>query len=135
MANSLRDQIISALEEAKEPISTLDLAKKVGKTTPKEINPDLYSLLAEKRVIKTARPDGTRPKWSLSGRNKSEEDIMSLLKGEKEPILTRTLVGRLNEADITRKDVNSILYSLEKRGVVTKSADPDGRNPRWKISS
>jgi hypothetical protein len=34
----------------------------------------------------------------------------------------------------TASTVNPTLYALQKRGLVMRTADKDGRNPRWKIA-
>lgn len=39
-----------------------------------------------------------------------------------------------SEVNMTVKEVNSILYELEKQNEVKKRADEDGKNPRWRLT-
>ena len=61
----LKTQIITFLSAAQNPVPTLEIAKKIGLTTTREVNPFLYKLQTEGKVIKTAEDNGSKPRWSL----------------------------------------------------------------------
>ena len=132
MAINLGPVIISLLEEAATPLATLDIAKRAGLTTTKEVNPTLYTLLNAKQVTKICDKDGAHPRWQLSEHYKIQGRIIQLLNETPEAFAVKEIKARLN-LDMTRSEINTILYSLLKRNLVTKTANPDGTQPRWKI--
>ena len=61
------NKVVNYLMTKTEPTPTLELAREVfGKgSSTKLINPILYKLEREQRIIKSAQPDGSKPHWSL----------------------------------------------------------------------
>ena len=70
--NSLRTEIKDILSDASTHITTNDIRSKLeNKTTKKEINRELYSLLKTGSVV---RIDGTPPKWGINYVKPGESD-------------------------------------------------------------
>jgi len=145
----------------RDPMKTLDIAKELlGETAKaKDVNPTLYSLLKRKMVIKTDT-NGKDPHWTINPQgsmnnqsqlekeSKNEDEtgpdsmdllpedeakrqILEYLQTESEPIKTLMIAKKLYGSKGRRKHVNSILYSMLSKGLVSKSANPDNTDPRW----
>lgn len=128
----LKLSLLKILQQAEDPIPTLELAKRVGKSTTKEINPSLYSLLSSKQVEKIAEENGSNPRWRLSPQARAREAVLALL-NSKEAIPVKRIQEQLR-TKLEKTQLNSLLYSLQKEGLVTKEANPDGTNPRWLLT-
>ena len=61
------EKILRFLAEKKEPVPTLVIAKQIFGDTAvaKMINPLLYSLAKQGKIVKTSESNGTKPRWSL----------------------------------------------------------------------
>lgn len=62
----LTANILKVLQEEKGTLlPTLQIAKKVGLKTTKEVNPTLYALLKSGEVEKISEEGGRNPKWKV----------------------------------------------------------------------
>lgn len=137
----LKVTILNILQESQDPLPTLEISKRAGFKTAKDINPTLYSLLASKEVDKIAEEGGRNPRWTLNNAKATptqaptgalRQEILSLLEKATEP-LTPTCVKSQLAQPALRSQINAVLYNLQKEGHVTKTANPDGTNPRWSL--
>ena len=137
MANiQLRTTILNILKEADKPLPPLEISKKAGLKTSKDVNPILYSMLSNKQVEKIADEGGRNPRWVLLDSNTPEtklrDEVLSLLKTSQEPLSPSSIQTQLGQP-IAKKNLNSILYSLQKEDLLIKTANPDGTNPKWSL--
>jgi len=65
--DSIHGQILDYLEGKNDPVRTIDIAKQVygPKATKKSINPSLYRLQKEGKIVKIAEENGANPRWKL----------------------------------------------------------------------
>lgn len=124
------NKIFDLLKSEKEPIRAEALAQRLN-IDKSQTNAQLYKLLREKRVKKIANPNGTNPRWMIdTDHNNLHDEIISLLKEEEGKLLPlKEIVSRLNS---NKKEINSILYSLQRNGLVEKTSNADGTNPQWR---
>lgn len=128
----LKPRILAYLKTQEEPIPTLDLAKAMGMGTCKDINPILYSLLSSKQVEKITEGRGRNPRWCLSDQGKVREELLSLLEKAKEPLSPGEIRQGLTHL-LSKSELNSLLYSLQKEELVTKMANENGSQPKWAL--
>lgn len=137
----LSSTILNILKEVQEPLPTLEISKRAGFRTAKDVNPTLYSLLAKKQVDKVADEGGRNPRWILSNIKEAptpaptgalRQEILTLLEKSQEP-LTPTCIKSQLAQPILRSQINAVLYNLQKEGQVTKTSNPDGTNPKWSL--
>lgn len=123
------DKILDLLKNEKEPIRVDVLAQYLG-LDKSQTNAQLYTLLREKRVKKIANANGSNPRWSIdTSRDDLFDKVISLLKEEGIPLPLKEIVSRLGQE---KKEINGILYSLQRKGLVEKTANADGTNPHWR---
>ncbi len=137
----LKVTILNILRESQDPLPTLEISKRAGLKTAKDINPTLYSLLASKEVDKIAEEGGRNPRWMLNNTKATptqaptgalRQEILSLLEKATEPLTPTCVKSQLAQPTL-RSQINAVLYNLQKEGRVTKTANPDGTNPRWSL--
>jgi hypothetical protein len=139
------------------PMKTVDIAKELlgPEATAKLVNPTLYSLEKQGRVVKTTSSDGKEPRWALVAAPTSLEStpptasptlpalpeeelktrLVDLVRASTAPVPTLTLARAVYGPTATRKLVNPALYSLERKGVLRKVAEDNGTNPRWLLAA
>ena len=140
MAQQLSSTILEILKTAQTPLPTLEISKRAGFKTAKDVNPTLYSLLANKQVEKIADEGGRNPRWSLhEGENqvapqtsKLREEILALMVKSTEPLSPICIRSQL-EQPVPKAQINAVLYNLLKEKIAVKTANPDGTNPRWSL--
>ena len=88
----------------------------------KDVNPYLYG----NKVFIRKDEKGT-PKWIL---NPIHVKLINYLKDKYTSgfITTKDLAKNVN---CSIKEINPILYSLERKELAVKEAEPDGKKPRW----
>lgn len=64
----------------------------------------------------------------------SENDIINFLKDQDGFVTTLKISKEMYGPEATKKQINSVLYSLLRKKKVLKDSDANGRNPRWKLS-
>lgn len=144
--------VLEYLRSKEEPISTLTLARlAVGENAKaKDINPTLYSLERKGLVVKVTEEGGRNPRWSaISGASEKLQEEEELERKTLEFLNPASVVAIPGLANVETtqstlaiakavlgekartKDINPILYSLEKKGKVMKKAEENGKKPRW----
>ena len=71
---TLQESILGFLQGCKDPQPSLAISKKVGKITAKEVNPTLYRLEKEGKIVKTT-PSGSKPFWKIAGTVIPSDDL------------------------------------------------------------
>jgi transcription initiation factor IIE alpha subunit len=109
---------------------------KLNKT---EINKILYQLKSDKKTSFIL--SGVTPLWFLYENipppkaemklSPDENKIINFL-SEDEFIFTKDIVK--NFKDMKKSDINKILYSLERNGLIIKESENNGTKPRWKLN-
>jgi len=142
------------------PMKTIDIAKELFGTNgeSKMVNPTLYGLEKKGLLVKIADEGGKNPRWTVAkpgaGFPKDDEKsdckehktelpklsdeeakarILEVLRNSSDPVPTLTISRALYGPKATRKMVNSQLYSLLSKNLVSKSSNPDGTNPHWSL--
>lgn len=144
-------KIVEFLTSREEPVETMGIVKALDLKTAKEINPTLYGLLNQGKVSKVSDIGGQKPKWfviekdgkrterSESNSPKYHPDlegthqqlVLELLSTSKEPMKTLNISKVIFGQKATCKDINPLLYSMLKQGLLDKISDEGGKNPRW----
>jgi DNA-binding IclR family transcriptional regulator len=128
----LRERILALLHSAEEPVPTLEIAKKMGLVTAKDVNPTLYSLAGSKLVEKISEEGGSRPRWRLSPQAGARDKVLSYLQGLESGKSPLEIKRALN-LNLSKAELNSLLYALQKEGLVKKEANADGTQPKWSL--
>lgn len=97
---------------------------------PSEINPTLYSMA--RRGILTYEKDGGAPSWKVSETYICKDEILKIIE-EKGEIPFRDLFYSF-KSKLKKSQLNGLLYSLEKSGVLCVQKDEEGKNPIWSIN-
>ena len=63
--DELEGKVLEALRNSPSPLKALHIAKAIGKTTAKDVNPTLYGL--EKKGLVCKHLDGLTPMWRIAG--------------------------------------------------------------------
>ncbi|CAK9083935.1 unnamed protein product [Durusdinium trenchii] len=125
---------------ARDFTATLDVAKGIGLQTKAEVNPALYRLEKQGKVLKE---DAQKPRWKLAGHIASVENAsvqmesnpsavdLAILQFLRAGDWTATLDVATGIGLQTKAEVNPALYRLEKQGKVLKE---DAQKPRWKLA-
>ena len=107
---------LNFLKAQTQAVNSLTIAKGVGLTTTREINPTLYTLLNTRKVTKVDIPNNAQPFWKFNNEgNDLEKSILAILEKSQVPVPTKELKS-LNPS-IEKSDLNALLYSLTKDGV------------------
>lgn len=91
---------------------------------------DLSDLSDEKKDQKVEKDE-----FSKLPDKKQEDKIIEFLKGYSEPVKTLEIARKFYGEKGVRKDINSRLYSMEKKNLIVKSSSSNGTDPRWSIVS
>jgi hypothetical protein len=64
---TIDSKVLELLGASDSPVSTLELARGVGGkgSTTKLVNPTLYKLERDGKIVKTAEENGSKPHWAL----------------------------------------------------------------------
>lgn len=136
MALDLPAQILSVLADAEHAQTAKQLSVNIfGQGgTPKQVNPELYRLLSQKKITKT----GTGPVlWSLkkssdNGQiNQELDELRNLLVSFPDGISAADLKAHAFDGKKTKKEINSLLYKLKANGSVDSRIGDDGKRPIW----
>lgn len=123
---------LNFLKNQPQSVNSLTIAKGVGLTTTREINPTIYSLLSARKVTKVEVPNNLQPFWKFNAQGDDlEKSILSALEKSSVPLATKEL--RSLNPSVEKAELNALLYSLAKDGVVVKTSNPDGTNPTWSM--
>ena len=60
-------------------------------------------------------------------------DIYNFLADQPVPVKTLQIAKVVIGPEATKKDVNPVLYAMERNGVLTKVCKENGGDPRWTI--
>ena len=145
MSESLCDRVMTLLSEASRPMSVLEIARAMGMTTRREINPTLYDLQKQGKL----QNNGKIPlMWSItplevaSSPFSQDSGSTSELAGDVARILA--FLSRASKACTaleiakaigykTRREVNPHLYAMAKEGLVVH--DDSKGTPLWNVVS
>ncbi len=96
----------------------------------------LKTLNVEQKTDKKDLSDEKKEKSSEFSKlsDKEQEDkIIEFLGTFNEPVKTLEIARKFYGEKGVRKDINSRLYSMEKKKLVVKTAKEDNTDPRWQI--
>jgi hypothetical protein len=82
---------------------------------------------------KEEKSEGTDFK-NLSSETQKKQ-VLEYFAVQNDYVKTLDIAKRFYGPKASRKDINSILYSLQKDGKIQKQCEENGTNPKWKISS
>jgi len=130
---SLEQKIIDFLAKVPNQ-SPLAIAKAIGFSKSKDVNPTLYKLLKQGRVAKQAEADGSKPTWSLAttpALPPLDEEILAKLADQPNMLSASSIAHLLFGEEATAKLVNPSLYSLAGKGLVIFKTPPGEKQPQW----
>lgn len=107
-----------------------ELSERFNLTTS-NLNSYLYSLMWKNLVKKEDPEEGKKaPRWriQIAEAERVQDVVLSYLEDNPEGVNPQTLAKLCN---IPKSDLNKYLYRWEKDQLVRKTADPDGKNPKW----
>jgi hypothetical protein len=64
-----------------------------------------------------------------------ENKVINYLSERNEPVPTLEISRYVHGKTATRKDINPLLYKMEREKIIVKTAEPDGTNPRWSLQN
>lgn len=67
----------------------------------------------------------------MDNKESHQKAVLDFLSSSTEPIQTLKVARAVLGPKSTCKDINPLLYSMLKDGLLKKIADEGGRNPRW----
>lgn len=109
------NEIITILEEMPDPDEAFDLVK----------------AFARRLALGESLPTIVENK----GENPIEKQILIILGKSETPVRTLDLAKAIRGPQATKKDINSVVYSLYRMKKVEKHADTNGANPKWSLPS
>lgn len=129
---SIREEILSVLNSSEGFVSTTTLVKTLGHPRP-SINSELYKMMAAKLVEKRSDDKGGNPEWKSLANDR--DNIISFLSEHDKPVATLAISKHIFGPKGTAKDVNPMLYALEKEGYIVKTTDSAGTKPHWFLTN
>ena len=124
---SLSSRILDSLYDSKKPLTAKELAV-IHKIEETNVN-DILSELSKTNNVKS---DVYWYPFDINSIiHKEEQEVLSML--SKKLIPTLQISKALYGPKATAKNVNPLLYGLEKKGLIKKIAEANGAKPRWSL--
>lgn len=108
--------------------------KMVAEQAPKVVpvprdEPNRFPIAPAKRHAPPKRPEDALRTADVS------VAVLDYLAGYNEPVRTIHIAREMFGPQSTRKDINPTLYKLEKMGQISKTANENGGDPKWSLST
>ncbi len=140
-------EVLSLFKNATTILTPKEIQKALKIDEKKKVNSVLQKLVIDKKLTRIEEANGTNPRYELRGKEGvakrieisdrpkvEEQDVMTYIElAEEDPRARDIATGVLgNDLRSSITAVNSVLYRMEKEGIVEKVVVEDDE-PHWKL--